>query len=134
MIAKLASQKRRVEIVGHGALRNAGRLARADTVLSTAGLKGVTLYEPTEIVMSARSGTPVYEIEAILAARGQMLAFEPVDLGPATGAPGGALSIGGVFATNFPGLAASLPEARATISSAFARSTAGANCSSPAAA
>ncbi len=65
--------------------------AKSDIVLSTAGLKGVTLYEPTEIVMSARAGTPVYEIEAILAARGQMLAFEPVDLGPTTGAPGGAL-------------------------------------------
>ena len=103
MIAKLASQKRGVEIVGHGALRNAGRAAKSDVVLSTAGLKGVTLYEPTEIVMSARAGTAVYEIEAMLAARGQMLAFEPVDLGPATGAPGGALSIGGVFATNFSG-------------------------------
>nr|WP_281365450.1 FAD-binding protein [Hyphomicrobium methylovorum] len=103
MIAKLASQKRRVEVVGHGALRNAGRVARSEVVLSTAGLKGVTLYEPTEIVMSARAGTPVYEIEAILAARGQMLPFEPIDLGPATGAPGGALSIGGVFATNFSG-------------------------------
>lgn len=103
MIAKLASQKRRIEVVGHGALRNAGRVARSDLVLSTAGLKGITLYEPTEIVMSARAGTPVYEIEATLAARGQMLAFEPVDLGPVTGAPGGALSIGGVFATNFSG-------------------------------
>ncbi len=56
MIAKLASQKRRMEVVGHGALRNAGRVARSDIVLSTAGLKGVTLYEPTEIVMSARVG------------------------------------------------------------------------------
>ncbi|MES1180013.1 MAG: FAD-binding protein, partial [Hyphomicrobium sp.] len=64
---------------------------------------GVTLYEPTELVMSARAGTPLYEIEAVLAARGQMLAFEPIDLGPTTGAPGGALSIGGVFATNFSG-------------------------------
>ena len=91
MIAKLASQKRSMEVVGHGALRNAGRVAKADIVLTTAGLKGVTLYEPTEIVMSARAGTPIYEIEAILAARGQMLAFEPVDLGPTTGAPGGAL-------------------------------------------
>ena len=103
MVAKLASQRRGMEIVGHGALRNAGRLARADAVLSTAGLKGVTLYEPTEIVMSARAGTPIYEIEAILAARGQMLPFEPIDLGPATGAPGGALSVGGVFATNYSG-------------------------------
>ncbi len=84
-------------------MRNTGRVANSDVVLTTSGLKGVTLYEPTELVMSARAGTPLYEIEAILAARGQMLAFEPIDLGPATGAPGGALSIGGVFATNFSG-------------------------------
>jgi glycolate oxidase FAD binding subunit len=103
MIAKLAREKRGMEVVGHGALRNTGRVAKSDVVLTTSGLKGVTLYEPTELVMSARSGTPLYEIEAILAARGQMLAFEPIDLGPATGAPGGALSIGGVFATNFSG-------------------------------
>jgi glycolate oxidase FAD binding subunit len=103
MIARLAAQKRGMEVVGHGALRNAGRVSKSDIVLTTAGLKGVTLYEPTEIVMSARAGTPVYEIEAVLAARGQMLAFEPLDLGPTTGAPGGALSIGGVFATNFSG-------------------------------
>ena len=103
MIAKLAREKRGIEIVGHGALRNTGRVAKSDVVLSTAGLKGITLYEPTELVMSARAGTPLYEIESVLAARGQMLAFEPIDLGPATGAPGGALSIGGVFATNFSG-------------------------------
>ncbi|MBS0233131.1 MAG: FAD-binding protein [Proteobacteria bacterium] len=103
MVSKLAREKRGIEIVGHGALRNTGRVAKSDVVLTTAGLKGVTLYEPTELVMSARAGTPLYEIEAVLAARGQMLAFEPVDLGPATGAPGGALSIGGVFATNFSG-------------------------------
>lgn len=103
MVSKLAREKRGIEIVGHGALRNTGRVAKSDVVLTTAGLKGITLYEPTELVMSARAGTPLYEIEAVLAARGQMLAFEPIDLGPATGAPGGALSIGGVFATNFSG-------------------------------
>ncbi len=103
MIARLAREKRGMEVVGHGALRNTGRVAKSDVVLTTSGLKGVTLYEPTELVMSARAGTPLFEIEAVLAARGQMLAFEPIDLGPATGAPGGALSIGGVFATNFSG-------------------------------
>ena len=92
-----------MEVVGHGALREAGRVAKSDVVLTTCGLKGVTLYEPTELVMSARAGTPLAEIEAVLATRGQMLAFEPIDLGPALGAPGGALSIGGVFATNFSG-------------------------------
>ena len=104
MIAKLGAQKIPVEIVGHGALRNAGRANGAPrVVMTTASLRGVTLYEPTELVMSARAGTPLFEIEAELASRGQMLPFEPVDLGPATGAPAGALSIGGVFATNISG-------------------------------
>jgi glycolate oxidase FAD binding subunit len=103
VIAKLAAQNMPVEIVGHGALRNAGRPAPQGVVISTASMRGVTLYEPHELVMSARAGTPLFEIEAELASRGQMLPFEPVDLGPATGAPAGALSIGGVFATNISG-------------------------------
>lgn len=103
MIAKLASQNRTVEVVGHGALRNAGRPPVADCVVTTSTLKGITLYEPTELVMSARAGTPLFTIEAELAQRGQMLSFEPVDLGPTTGSPAGALTIGGVFATNISG-------------------------------
>jgi glycolate oxidase FAD binding subunit len=103
MIARLAQRKQPVEVVGHGALRNAGRPAHAPTVLSTASLRGVTLYEANELVMSARAGTPLIEIEAELAAHRQMLPFEPMDLGPATGGPAGAMSIGGVFATNLSG-------------------------------
>jgi glycolate oxidase FAD binding subunit len=103
VIAKLAAQNVPVEIVGHGALRNAGRPSQQNVVISTASLRGVTLYEPAELVMSARAGTPLFEIEAELASRGQMLPFEPVDIGPTTGAPAGALSIGGVFATNISG-------------------------------
>lgn len=103
MIARLAAQNRTVEVVGHGALRNAGRPSTADCVVTTSTLKGVTLYESTELVMSARSGTPLYTIESELAQKGQMLAFEPIDLGPAIGAPAGSLSIGGVFATNICG-------------------------------
>lgn len=103
MIARLAARNQPVEIVGHGALRNAGRRTEPETVITMASLRGVTLYEPSELVMSARAGTPLFEIEAELASRGQMLAFEPVDLGPTTGAPAGALSMGGVFATNISG-------------------------------
>lgn len=103
VLAKFAQQKVPVEIVGHGALRNAGRPCNAPVVISTASLRGVTLYEPTELVMSVRAGTPLFEIEAELSSRGQMLPFEPVDIGPATGSPAGALSIGGVFATNLSG-------------------------------
>ncbi len=103
MISKLAAQKRSVEVVGHGGLRGVGRPPQTDAVISTASLRGVTLYEPSEMVMSARSGTMLIDIEAELAAQKQMLAFEPMDLGPATGGPASAQTIGGVFATNLSG-------------------------------
>ena len=67
-------------------------------------LRGVTLYEPSEMVMSARAGTPLAQIEDELAARGQMLAFEPIELAPLTAAAQrDAGTIGGVFATNLSG-------------------------------
>lgn len=92
-----------VEIMGHGSKRNVGRLANAALSLTTVSLAGVKLYEPTELVMCARAGTPLARIEADLAARGQMLAFEPVDLGPVVGAEPGSTTIGAVFATNLSG-------------------------------
>lgn len=103
MIAKLAAARQTAEVVGHGALRNAGRPIQADAVITTASMRGITLYEPSELVMSARAGTPLVEIEAELATRGQMLPFEPVDLGPAIGARANQLTIGGAFATNISG-------------------------------
>lgn len=103
MISQLAASRRTAEVVGHGSLRGIGRPQRHDVTITTASLRGVTLYQPTELVMSARAGTPLIEIEAELAAHGQMLAFEPMDLGPASGGPAGSQTIGGVFASNFPG-------------------------------
>lgn len=58
--------------------------------------RGIVGYEPTELVVRARCGTPLAEVEAALAGRGQMLAFEP----PAFG---GAATIGGVIAAGLSG-------------------------------
>ena len=44
-----------------------------------ARMTGVTLYEPAELVVSAKSGTPLEEVETILAGSRQRLAFEPMD-------------------------------------------------------
>ncbi|HYL71145.1 MAG TPA: FAD-binding protein, partial [Candidatus Dormibacteraeota bacterium] len=64
--------------------------------LPLAALAGVVDYEPSELVISARCGTPLSVIEALLEAHGQFLAFEP----PAFGADP---SIGGVIAAGLSG-------------------------------
>jgi glycolate oxidase FAD binding subunit len=51
------------------------------TVLDTRAYRGIVDYEPSELVITARCGTPLAEIEAALAEHGQMLAFEPPHFG-----------------------------------------------------
>jgi glycolate oxidase FAD binding subunit len=65
-------------------------------VLDASAYRGITDYEPTELVISARCGTPLAEIEAHLAQHNQMLAFEPPHFG--SGA-----TIGGTVAAGFSG-------------------------------
>ncbi|MEN3373179.1 glycolate oxidase subunit GlcE [Dechloromonas sp. ZS-1] len=56
----------------------------AGEVLDVGGYRGIVAYEPTELYITAKGGTPLAEVEAALAERGQMLAFEPPRLGTAT--------------------------------------------------
>ncbi|WP_219135026.1 glycolate oxidase subunit GlcE [Janthinobacterium sp. UMAB-60] len=65
-------------------------------VLDTRAYAGIIDYEPTELVITARCGTPLAEIEAALAARNQMLAFEPPHFGPGA-------TLGGVVASALSG-------------------------------
>ena len=97
-----------LEILGAGTKRNYGRPAEAERTLKLSRLAGITLYEPNELVMTARPGTPLGEIEASLDKNGQQLAFEPADYGPLlAGAKGGeeagGATIGGIFACNLSG-------------------------------
>jgi len=92
-----------LELVGHGSKRPIGRAAQWDATLDLSGLSGVTLYEPEELVLSARAATPLAEIEAVLAASKQELAFEPMDYGALLGTPAGAGTIGGALAANLSG-------------------------------
>ena len=92
-----------LDLVGRGSKRAIGRPAQSDLTLDLSGLAGVILYEPEELVLSAQAGTPLDEIEALLAARAQHLAFEPIDYGPLlAGAPSSG-TIGGILAANLCG-------------------------------
>ncbi len=62
-------------------------------ILDTRSFAGIVDYEPTELVITARCGTPLAEIEAVLAQRNQMLAFEPPHFGPVA-TFGGAIACG----------------------------------------
>jgi glycolate oxidase FAD binding subunit len=64
--------------------------------LSMAGLAGITAYEPTELVVTVRAGTPLAELETVLEERGQCLPFEPPRF-----APGG--TVGGMVAAGLSG-------------------------------
>ncbi len=92
-----------LEISGSGSKRGIGRPMQTAADVTTRAMRGVTLYEPSELVMSARAGTLVSEIETELARRGQMLAFEPLDLGALFSQQRGQGTIGAVFATNLSG-------------------------------
>jgi glycolate oxidase FAD binding subunit len=65
-------------------------------VLSTRKLSGVVDYQPKELVLTARAGTPLAEIEALLAEQNQMLAFEPPHFG-------GGATLGGCIAAGLSG-------------------------------
>src|SRR5436305_162098 len=91
-----------LEVVGHGSKRHIGRAAQWDLSRDLSALSGVTLYEPEELSLSARVGTPLAEIEGLLAEHNQELAFEPMDYGALFGAPGRG-TIGGVLAANVSG-------------------------------
>ena len=91
------------EIVGHGSKRAIGRPAQTDLTLDLSALSGITLYEPEELVLSAKAATPLAEIEALVAAKGQQLAFEPMDYATLLGGVAGRGTIGGALAANLSG-------------------------------
>jgi glycolate oxidase FAD binding subunit len=96
-------QGKTLEIVGRGSKRAIGRAAQWDATLDMSGLSGITLYEPEELVLSAKAGTPLAEIEALVAASRQELAFEPMDYGPLLAGESAAGTIGGAIAANVSG-------------------------------
>ncbi len=84
-----------LRIVGGDTKAFYGRPVEGET-LSTREHRGITRYDPVELIVSVRAGTPLAELEAALAEHGQMLPFEPPHFGDAA-------TVGGMAATGLSG-------------------------------
>jgi glycolate dehydrogenase FAD-binding subunit len=83
-------------VEGAGSKRGYGRPVRAPRTLRLAGLRGIVEYQPHELILVARPGTPLAELEATLEAAGQGFAFEPPHWDAAA-------TLGGVIGCNLSG-------------------------------
>ena len=92
-IKEAAAHRRSLRIRGGGTKDFYGGIPQGSP-LDVTGYRGIVAYEPTELVITARAGTPLAEVEAALREKGQMLAFEPPHFGdlpsPLTPLPPGA--------------------------------------------
>jgi glycolate oxidase FAD binding subunit len=92
-----------LDVIGRGSKRAIGRPSQTDLTLDLSGLSDITLYEPEELVLSAKASTPVAAIEKLLGDNNQELAFEPMDYGPLLGGAPEVGTIGGALAANLSG-------------------------------
>jgi glycolate oxidase FAD binding subunit len=97
-IQTAATQKQPLRIRGGGSKDFYGESLQGE-LLDTRDYRGITSYEPSELVITARGGTPLAELEAELAEKGQCLAFEPPRF-TCTDGPG---TVGGMVATGLSG-------------------------------
>ncbi len=103
LVAWATAENTPLDVAGSGSKRAFGRPSVAEHVADLTALTGISLYEPEELVLSAAAGTTMAEIERTVAEQGQMLAFEPPDLGPLLGGEAGGGTLGGVLACNLAG-------------------------------
>lgn len=89
-------------IAGNGTKAGIGRSANTENCLTSAAMSGVTLYEPSEMVVSVRAGTRLSDLEAHLAEKGQRLTFEPM-LPMHLMENGSEQTMGGIVAANWSG-------------------------------
>jgi glycolate oxidase FAD binding subunit len=94
-IRAAAAQRTPLRIRGGGSKDFYGERLHGE-LLETGDLRGIVSYEPSELVVTARAGTPLAELEQVLAERGQCLPFEPPHFGAGA-------TVGGMLATGLAG-------------------------------
>lgn len=103
VVAAAVANEEPLEIVAGGSKRNLGRPPQLPHTLDVAAFAGIRQYEPEELVLTAGAATPLAEIERALAAKRQMLAFEPADWRELLGLAATSPTLGGVVACNLSG-------------------------------
>ncbi|WP_310386003.1 glycolate oxidase subunit GlcE [Roseateles sp.] len=94
-IKSAAARGAKLEIRGHGSKAFYGQTPSGE-LLEMGGYSGVSSYEPSELVVTVKAGTPIIELEQLLAQQGQRLAFEPPRFG-------GRGTVGGMVAAGLSG-------------------------------
>ncbi len=102
LAALLRGADKAFAVEGRGSKRALGKPLAAAHTLSLSAFSGIRIYEPEELILEAGAATPLTEIQDVLTARNQQLAFEPPDYSRLLGSssPG---TIGGVLSCNLSG-------------------------------
>lgn len=103
VVAHAFGSRTGLEIRGGGSKRGMAGAIDAAAAVETSGLRGISLYEPSELVIGAAAGTPLRELTEALDAKGQMLAFEPPDLTALLRLEGREATVGGLVSANLSG-------------------------------
>ncbi|WP_211110161.1 FAD-binding protein [Acuticoccus mangrovi] len=101
-VAWAVSAREPLRVIGGGTKASVAPPIQTGHTLTLAGLSGIVAYEPEELVLTLKPGTPMAEVTAALDEANQMLAFEPPSFAPLLGSSGTA-TFGGTFGTNFAG-------------------------------
>jgi len=102
LIHDMMEAGQRLEILAGGSKRRLGRTCSADQIMDVSAMAGIIDYQPEELVLTLRAGTPMTVVDAALDEARQMLAFDPPDYSHLLGG-NDAGTIGGVIATNLSG-------------------------------
>jgi glycolate oxidase FAD binding subunit len=103
IVGEALAREEPLELLAGGSKRGLGRPLQLPHTLELAEFSGIRLYEPEELVLTAGAATPMDEIEAALAERRQMLAFEPGDWRKLLGSEDARPTLGGAIASNLSG-------------------------------
>ncbi len=95
-VSDASAQATPLQICGGGSKAFLDQTTPRGELLSTRGITGIVSYEPSELVVTARAGTPLAELEAALTEQNQTLPFEPPHFGPGA-------TVGGMVAAGLSG-------------------------------